>query len=34
MEMQGGQIYLSSEVKDQNCFVLEIPTLKAARKKE
>jgi two-component system sensor histidine kinase/response regulator len=33
METQDGKIYLSPEITDQNCFVLEIPTLKAAKKK-
>lgn len=33
MEEQGGKIYLSREIKDQNCFILEIPTLKSVKKK-
>ncbi len=33
MEAMGGKIYLDENVTDQNCFVLEIPTLKSVNPK-
>lgn len=33
MEAMGGKIYLDESTSDQNCFVLEIPTLKSVQQK-